>query len=127
MSKFIIGDEGCDELSAVRWFHSQSGEPIYIDGKGYLYYSGGTNDGFCIMDCQFQCSQTKAYNAFKNINDLRKTIKILDVTLARCDEVNVDGEDADVLDDWVGQMYDIIKTRARAARWRIDFLQLFNH
>ena len=51
-SKFIIGDQGCDELSAVRWFHSQSGEPIYIDGKGYLYYKGNT-DGFCIMDCQF--------------------------------------------------------------------------
>ena len=67
------------------------------------------------MDCKFQCSETKAYNAFKNINDLRKTIKILDVTLANTNEVNVDAEHADILDDWVSQMYDIIKRRARAA------------
>ena len=64
------------------------------------------------MDCKFQCSETKAYNAFKNINDLRKTIKILDVTLANTNEVNLDAEHADIVDDWVSQMYDIIKSRA---------------
>ena len=116
-SKFIVGPNGCNELSAVRWVSSKTGKPIYIDGKGYLYYDGMQNPGgFCIMDCKFQCSETKAYNAFKNINDLRKTIKILDVTLANTNEVNVDAEHADILDDWVSQMYDIIKSRARAAR-----------
>ena len=117
MSKFIVGPDGCDELSAVRWVHAETGKPIFIDGKGYLFYNGMSGDGFCIMDCQFQCEATKAYNAFKNINDLRKTIKILDVTLANTNEVNVDAEHADILDDWVSQMYDIIKQRARAARW----------
>ena len=68
---------------------------------------------FSILDCKFQCGKTKAYNAFKNLQDVRKTIKILDVTLASVGEIGADEEDSEALDDWVGQMYEIIKKRAR--------------
>ena len=68
------------------------------------------------MDWSFQCGTCTSYSAFKNINDFRKTIKILDVNLISSNEVSVDHEQAAVLDAWVGQMYDNTKTEARARR-----------
>ena len=58
----------------------------------------------------------KTAAVFKNIDEIRRTIKILDMTLANCGETNVGPEEADELDDWVSEMYETIKTRAMAAR-----------
>ena len=65
------------------------------------------------MDCQFLCGTCGAHDAGRLLNDMRKTIKMIDLTLANTSEVNADQEDADVLDDWVGQMYEIITKRSR--------------